>query len=542
LSEDNTDNLVFFGFDLLYDASEDIRERPLSERKERLEQRLAGADARIRFVEHFETGGDAVLLSACKLSLEGIVSKKLDAPYRSGRTRSWGKSKCRAGHEVVIGGWSTTNGKFRSLLVGVNRGEHFVYVGRVGTGYGEAKVRTLLPRLKEVEANKSPFTGIGAPRKDDNVIWARPELVAEIEFAGWTGDGQVRQAAFKGLREDKPAAEVEAETPAKPDTTDVPAPTSDTPAKSLHKSVAKASVLGVLISHPDKILWPDAGDDRPVSKLDLAEYLEAVGPWMMEHIKGRPCSIIRAPDGIGGEQFFQRHAMQSTSNLLDLVTVFGDRKPYIEIDRIEGLAAVAQVSAMELHPWNCQPREPEVPGRLVFDIDPGPDVPFSSVVEAARELRDRLEELGLVSFCKTTGGKGLHVVTPLAGGKKNKLTWPAAKSFAHNVCLQMARENPDHYLVNMAKKLRIGRMFLDYLRNDRMATAVAPLSPRARAGATVSMPLNWSQVKADLDPKRFTIRTVPALIKSSSAWADYCDGERSLEMAIKRLGKVSEAA
>jgi bifunctional non-homologous end joining protein LigD len=542
LSEDNTGNLVFFGFDLLYDASVDIRERPLSERKEWLHQRLAGADARIRFVEHFETGGDAVLLSACKLSLEGIVSKKLDAPYRSGRTRSWGKSKCRAGHEVVIGGWSTTNGRFRSLLVGVNRGAHFVYVGRVGTGYGETKVRALLPKLKEVEANRSPFTGIGAPRKDAGIIWARPELVAEIEFAGWTGDGQVRQAAFKGLREDKPAAEVEAETPAKPDATVVPEPSKDVPAEGRHKSAAKASVMGVLISHPDKILWPDAGDDRPVSKLDLAQYMEAVGPWMMEHIEGRPCSIIRAPDGIGGEQFFQRHAMQSTSNLLDLVTVFGDRKPYIEIDRVEGLAAVAQVSALELHPWNCQPREAEVPGRLVFDIDPGPDVAFSAVVEAARELRDRLEELGLVSFCKTTGGKGLHVVTPLAGGRKSKLTWPAAKSFAHDVCLQMARENPDRYLVNMAKKLRNGRMFLDYLRNDRMATAVAPLSPRARPGAAVSMPLNWSQVKPDLDPKRFTIRTVPALIKSSSAWTDYCDGERSLEMAIRRLGKVSEAA
>ncbi|PZM10727.1 DNA ligase D [Rhizobium tubonense] len=542
LSEDLTDNLVFFAFDLLYDANEDMRARPLSERKERLRQRLPGADPLIRFVEHFETGGDAVLRSACQLSLEGIVSKKLDQPYRSGRTRSWAKSKCRAGHEVVIGGWSTTSGRFRSLLVGVNRGDHFVYVGRVGTGFGEAKIRTLLPKLKEVEADQSPFTGIGAPLKEAGVVWARPELVAEIEFAGWTGDGQVRQGAFKGLREDKPAAEVEAETPATPDTTAVPEPIKGAPAKSRQGSSGKASVLGVLISHPDKVMWPDASDDHPVSKLDLAQYLEAVGPWMMEHIKGRPCSIIRAPDGVGGERFFQRHAMQSTSNLLDLVTVFGDKKPYLEIDRLEGLAAVAQVGGLELHPWNCQPNEPEVPGRLIFDIDPGPDVPFSTVVETARELRDRLEELGLVSFCKTTGGKGLHVVTPLAQGKRDKLTWPIAKSFAHDVCAQMARDNPDRYVINMAKRLRNGRMFLDYLRNDRMATAVAPLSPRARSGATVSMPLNWSQVKADLDPRRFTIRTVPALMKTSTAWTDYCDGERSLEMAVKRRGKVNEAA
>jgi bifunctional non-homologous end joining protein LigD len=465
-----------------------------------------------------------VLRSACKLSLEGIVSKKLDAPYRSSRNGAWAKAKCRAGHEVVIGGWSTTNGKFRSLLVGVYRDDHFIYVGRVGTGYGEAKVRTLLPRLKAVKSAKSPFTGVGAPRKEAGVIWTRPELVAEIEFAGWTPDGSVRQAAFKGLREDKPAAEIEAEKVAKPATTDIPTPAKPTGRARQVKRSGKPVVMGVLISNPDKALWPDAGDGQPITKLDLAGYFEQVASWLIAHIKGRPCSIIRAPDGLAGERF-------------ELVTVFGDRKPYLQIDRIEGLAAVAQVAALELHPWNCQPRLPEIPGRLIFDPDPGPDVAFSMVVEAAREMRERLDALGLISFCKTTGGKGLHVVSPLELLKKSRLTWAEAKGFAHEVCMRMARDDPQRYVVNMAKKVRGGRIFLDYRRNDRMATAVAPLSTRARAGPTVSMPLTWSQVKPDLDPTRFTLRTVPSLIRKSKGWADYCDAERPLERASKGSGK-----
>jgi bifunctional non-homologous end joining protein LigD len=545
LSEGRSEDLLLFAFDLLFEGREDLRTLPLAERKMRLEALLSHgkAGSRLHYVAHLAASAQEVFSSACKMGIEGIVSKQLDAPYRSGRTGSWTKAKCRAGQEVVIGGWTLREGTVRSLLAGVYRGNDLAYVGRIGTGYGREAAKALLPSLKKLTRSASPFRGDDAPLEEKNVRWVEPTLVAEIEFAGWTDSGMIRQAAFKGLRHDKPARDVVAENPtaehgpmhnrrsrAKRDAVPAKTVTAQRPANR----PGSATVLGVAISKPDKALWPDAGDDQPVTKLNLAHYYESVGDWMLPHLAGRPCSLLRAPDGIGGEQFFQRHAAAAMSDLLTSVKIKGDKAPYVQIDGVEGLIAAAQSGALEIHPWNCAPGNPEIAGRLVFDLDPAPDVEFAAVIAAAIEIRDRLEAAGLESFCKTTGGKGLHVVTPLEAGKA-AIRWPVAKNFAHLVCAQMAQDSPAKYLDNMSKSRRVGKIFLDYLRNDRTATAVAVLSPRAREGAPVSMPIHWRQVRRGLDPSRFTLRSVPALLRKGKPWEGYDGAARSLADAIRAV-------
>jgi bifunctional non-homologous end joining protein LigD len=528
LSEEHTSDLIYFAFDLLFEGSEDLRAMPLSHRKARLQALLdrlpKAASKHIRFVDHFASSGKAVLESACRMDLEGVVSKRLDAPYREGRSTTWVKSKCRGRDEVVIGGWTSEGSRFRSLIVGVKVKEGLRHLGRVGTGYGQPLLKTLLPALKGAETDRSPFVGKGAPKKTtggETLHWTRPILVAEIEHGGYTDGGSLRQAAFKGLREDKEAREVD---------TAPHAPSSVVTSKG-----GKMVVAGVTISNPDKVLWPahDGGD--AITKADLVRYYEAAAERILPHVADRPLSIIRAPEGIAGEQFFQRHAMPGSNPRLKLIDL-KERKPYVSIVDVGGLVAIGQSGGLELHPWGCKPEDPETPDQITFDLDPDEGLDFGDVIAASKVVKARLETLGLTPFVKTTGGKGLHVVAPIKADARSAVTWDQNKAFAKAVSEAIRAQDPDRFTTTLAKKARGGKIFLDYLRNGRMATAVAPWSPRARSGAGIALPLSWTQVKSGLDPRAFTLRTAPALLKKTDPWAGFRDAAVSLKPALKQMG------
>jgi len=549
IADGKTSGLIFFAFDLLSEGAEDLRTLPLSHRKARLQAHIdripKATRTRVRYVDHFATTGAAILESACRMDLEGVISKKLDAPYRAGRSPTWLKSKCRGRDEVVIGGWSSEGGtRFRSLLVGVQEKDGLRYLGRVGTGYSAPLLKTLLPALKTAKADKSPFAGKGAPRGGRDIHWLKPVLVAELEHGGYTESGSLRHAAFKGLRDDKAAAEV-TERPQAPST---PAKAKGKSAKAppeLHipgepapparpASKGKVVVAGVTISSPDKILWPAADGWPAITKAELARYYEMAAERLLPHVADRPVSIIRAPEGITGEKFFQRHAMPGSNPRLKLIDV-KERKPYVGVIDVGGLVAIGQSGGLELHPWGCKPGDPETPEQITFDLDPDEGLDFNDVIAAARTVKKELESLGLAAFVKTTGGKGLHVVTPIKTDARSRIEWDQCKAFAKAVSERIRAADPDHFTTTIAKKARGGKIFLDYLRNGRMATAVAPWSPRARPGAGLAFPLSWSQVRTGLDPRAYTLHDAAALLKKPDPWKDFRDGAVNLRPVLKKV-------
>ncbi|WP_371345021.1 DNA ligase D [Ancylobacter sp. IITR112] len=522
LAEGRADRFLFYAFDLLHLDGRDLTGRPLTERKQLLEQMLAGADDGLRYSEHLAEDGDAMLRHACRLSLEGLVSKRAGAPYRPGRGRDWVKSKCAFRQEFVIGGFTPStsqNNAIGSLVLGVYEAGKLVPVGRVGTGFSRELARGLHARLAKITRDRSPFGQTLTAEERRGVTFVAPELVAEVEFRGWTGDQHLRHAAFRGLREDKPAREIVRETPAKGE------------AMAVDRTAPRSRVK---LTHPDRIYWPAEG----ITKQGLADYYADIWRFIAPFVVVRPLALLRCPDGIEGQAFFQKHSWRGMNKAIKIATD-KDAEELLYIDDLDGLIALVQSAALEIHPWGAPLTDIERPDQLIFDLDPGEAVGWNGVVAGAREIRARLEAQGLPAFVKTSGGKGLHVVVPL----KPTATWETAKPFAKALADSLAADDPERYIAVATKARRKGRIFVDYLRNGRGATAVAAYCPRARPGAGVSMPVAWDELDALTGGAHFTLTEAPARLANLDAdpWADFRAAAAPLPTARTGKGRGRKA-
>ena len=501
LSAKRTDRFRYYVFDLLYLDGEDLRAQPLVERKARLARLLEKAGEPLRLSEHFEEDGEVMLRHACRLSLEGLVSKRRDGRYPAGRSRAWIKSKCADRQEFVVAGFvpsSVADDLIGSLVLGYHKDGELVYAGRVGTGFSRNVARDLAARLKPMSRKTSPFKEKLSTETKRGVVWVKPALVAEVEFRAWTADGLLRHAAFRGLREDKSPREIVREMPA-------------------GRAVAETPVRPqVRLTHPDRVYWTDVG----VTKQRLAEWYASVWPRMAPHVVNRPVALLRCPGGTAGQCFFQKHAWKGQSPEImtfhDPLDEGGD--PLVAVDGLPGLIGFVQGGALEIHSWQSTLDDLEHPDQMVMDLDPGEGVSWEAIVAAAQEVRERLEAAGLAAFVKTSGGKGLHVVAPL----RPKAGWDAVKGFAGRLAKAMAGDSPETYVATITKSKRKGRILLDYLRNGRNNTAVAPYSTRARAGAPVSMPVAWDELGPGIDAAHFTVEnSMQRLAEVVDPWADF---------------------
>jgi bifunctional non-homologous end joining protein LigD len=516
LKSGKTDRFVYYVFDLLHLDGQALATRPQIERKEALAKLLAGTDPDgiVRLSEHFEDDGSVVLRHACNMELEGVVSKRRDAPYRSGRSDAWFKSKCGQNQEFVIVGYKDSShlkGAVGALVLGYNEGGTLRYAGRSGTGYTVQSARDLWKQLQPLRRASPVFGKLPAEERGRKGIWVEPKLVAEIAFRGWTAQKRVRHAVFKGLREDKPAQEIVRETPMASK-----AKSSAVQTKAKRAAAAKrtttTSTGRVKFTHPDRIYWTDV----EITKQQLADYYTSVWELMAPHVVKRPLALVRCPAGIGGQCFFQKHAAAGlvSERIKRHKDSHGEELIYIE--DLDGLLTLVQAGVLEIHVWGSTIDDVEHADRIVFDLDPGDGVKWAAMNKAARELRERLASLKLKSFVKTTGGKGLHVVVPMSG-----TPWDDTKDFAHAMVLAMAADAPDRYVTKMTKSLRTGKIFLDYLRNGRGATAVVAYSTRARPGATVSTPVAWDELGPKLTPNKFTMLNLARRLASlkGDPWA-----------------------
>ena len=520
LKDGRTDRFVYWAFDLLSLDGKDLIREPLTVRKAALQRLLKGESrgGRIRFVDHLDGDGPAVFKSACEMNLEGIISKLRDAPYRSGRSDNSIKTKCHNEQEFVVAGYSPSaamSNAVGALIAAFHEDGKLRYAGRIGTGYTREVARDLWKRLAPLRADKPPMALPPDERRKD-VVWVKPQVVIEAEFRGITHDGLLRQAAYKGLREDKPAREVVRETAAEANAAAMArrGPVRKS-AKAASAAAAKpargkqdAEVAGVHLTHPDRVYWPDIG----VTKLDLAEYYVRVWEAMAPHIVDRALAIVRAPEGVGGETFFQKHIASNIKQSSLRHAVKGKDHDVIAVENVGELVELAQSGALEVHVRGSRLDSLETCDRIVFDLDPGDGVAWKDVVAGAKEIRDRLAGLKLKTFVKLSGGKGVHVVLPI-----KDVDWDTAKEFSATVAAAMSADSPKLYLSKITKALRKGRIFIDYFRNSREATSVAPYSTRAREGAPVSMPVSWEDLARTTSGHQFTL---PDLKKLKDAWAD----------------------
>ena len=488
------ERFVYYVFDLLHLDGRDLARLPLLERKAMLDKLVKNsrrAGDKIRLSEHFTDDGAVILKAACQMKLEGIISKRKAGPYRSGRSEDWVKSKCSNRQEFVVAGFTPSTAMRRAigaLTVGYYEDGELRYAGRVGTGYTTDVAHDLWRRLEKLQVDRAPVQ-VPASEKRKNVHWVKPEMVIEAEFRGWTTDRLLRQASFKGVREDKPAREIVREEPAMA-AKQAKGIRSKATERSLRAAVApkragksKETTVGhVRLTHPDRVYWPDVG----ITKQQLAEYYKSIWDWMAPHVRRRALALVRCPDGITGEHFFQKHIAANIKHSSLRHVVKSKEKDVIAIETLDDLLTVAQNGGLEIHVRGSCLDRLEVCDRIVFDLDPGDNVPWRALVDAARDVRERLAALKLESFVKLSGGKGLHVVLPIDGAD-----WDTAKDFAQAVAFAMAADEPKRYVAKMTKSLRKGRIFIDYFRNSREATSVAAYSTRAREGAPVSAPVTW---------------------------------------------------
>ncbi len=496
------DRLVYYVFDLLYLNGADLRRTVLEDRKRLLADIVGAAppSSVLRYNEHLEEGGETILAHACKLGLEGIISKRRDMPYTPGRGEHWLKSKCMLRQEFAVLGFVPSEAfknAIGSLVLGYYKDGELVHAGRAGTGYSSEESRSLYKTLREraVERPKFRKTPTAVSLKD--VVWVKPELVAEIEYRGWSADGLLRQAAYKGLREDKDAAEVVLEK-----------------AVSVPARKPAAANTNIKLTHPERILWEENG----FTKQALANFYTNISKWILPHITGRVLSLVRCPQGAGGQCFFSKHAWMGMNDTVRLVDT-GDEKPMLAIGDLEGLLTLAQMNVLVIHVWGSLATDMDRPDFLVFDLDPGEGITWDDVRNAALDLKKRLDSVGLRSFVKTSGGKGLHVVVPV----QPRADWDEVKAFTKAFAELMAEDEPGRYVANMAKSRRRGRIFIDYLRNGRGATAIAPYSTRARPGAPVSVPVAWSELPEIVAADQFTVDNLEQRLNhlKGDPWAEF---------------------